>query len=96
MVDIRKLSVGDQAMVRPDLIVKDYDNVSVVDAMLDYRGKIFTVSEIVLNTGEYGWGGEDADVALFEEDEYKCGWSGGMLEPMDNVSLMDMLAENNV
>lgn len=92
MVDIRKLSVGDQVMVRPDLKVKDYDNVSVVDAMLDCRGKIFTVSEIVLNTGEYGWG-EDADVALFEEDEYKykCGWSGSMLEPVDNVSLMDCL-----
>lgn len=95
MVDIRKLSVGDQVMVCPDLKVKDYDNVSAVGVMLDYRGKIFTVSEIVLNTGDYGWG-ENADVALFEEDEYKCGWSGGMLEPVDNVSLMDMLAENNI
>lgn len=95
MVDIRKLSVGDQVMIRPDLsMYNDYDGVCVVGVMEDHRLEIMTVSEIQLDCEDFS--DYPVDIVRLQEDENYCGWTSSMLEPVNNVSLMDMLAENNI
>lgn len=95
MVDIRSLNVGDQVLVKSDLIAgHDYNNVLFVDSMREYRGRIMTVREVELDSPHFNC--DSVDVVRLEEDKNYCGWSEDMLDPVESVSLMDMLAENNV
>lgn len=97
MVDIRTLNVGDQVLIRSDLeLGSRYDGVLVVERMLEYREQPVTVSKIILDKDYLSSNGKVDVIMIQEEDYFTFYWSPNMLEPFDKVSLMDMLAENNV
>ena len=96
MVDIRTLNVGDQVLIRSDLeLGSRYDGVLVVERMLKYREQPVTVSKIILDKDYLASNGKVDVIMIQEEDVFTFYWSPNMLEPVDNVSLIDMLAENN-
>lgn len=88
MVDLSAMCIGDKVRVIPDLIPNeeggDY-RIRVDTNMKRFAGGIYTIKVIEPHNGRY--------ICIFEEDDDYWYWSEDMLEPVEQVSLMNLLNE---
>ena len=92
MVDLSAMCIGDKVRVIPDLTPDDPDDeeggnykiIAGID-MKNYAGEICTISYLQSYSGGY--------VCHLEEDKNHWYWSEDMLEPVEQVSLMNLLNE---
>ena len=96
MVNIESLSPGDEVIIRSDLEAGvRYGGVRVVPQMLRLIGKTAVVREVCMGLEGYTLDHTTVDAVKIYDDEFYCIWTSEMLEPIDKISLMDCLEENN-
>ena len=85
MVDLSVMYKGDKVRVIPDLIPGGDYRIRVDTDMKGFAGGIYTIKGIDPHNGRY--------ICTFEEDDDYWYWSEDMLEPVEQVSLMNLLTE---
>lgn len=88
MVDLSAMCIGDKVRVIPDLTPSKEGGNYKIRADIDmkkFAGEILTISYLEPYKGRY--------ICHFEEDMEYWYWSEDMLEPVEQVSLMNLLNE---